>query len=187
MRTLMLLFVLAAATATAGATEIYRWVDADGQAHYSDQWQPGAERIQVKESPAHGPPQPAATPAGQVAAAAAPRAAYQELEIASPEQEQVLWNIGSQLPVSIRLEPALQPGHELRLFLDGQQQDLPAGSTAVTLPDVYRGVHTLRAEVVSETGETLITSPTRTFMVRQTSMLSPPAGPQVSPRPSPAP
>lgn len=183
MRTLILLFVLAAATAT--ATEIYRWVDADGQAHYSDQWQPGAERIQVQESPAYSPP-PAAAPAGRVAAAAAPRSAYQELEIASPAQEQVLWNIGSQLPVSIRLEPALQSGHELRLFLDGQQQDLPAGSLAVTLSEVYRGMHTLRAEVVSAAGESLITSPTRTFMVRQTSMLNPaPAVPPVTP-PQPA-
>lgn len=186
MRTLILLFVLAAATAT--ATEIYRWVDADGQPHYSDQWQPGAERIQVEESPSYSPSLPAATPAGRVAAVAAPSSAYQELEIASPAQEQVLWNIGSQLPVSIRLEPALQSGHELRLFLDGQQQDLPAGSMAVTLSEVYRGVHTLRAEVVSEAGETLITSPTRTFMVRQTSMLNPaPAVPPVTPPQSAAP
>lgn len=170
MRTLILLAAMIAATAA--ATEIYRWVDADGQAHYSDQWQPGAERIHIQESPGYSTPPSGAAPAGE-APPAAPASSYQVLEIASPAQEEVLWNIESQLRVSLQLDPALQPGHELRLFLDGQQQDIPTGSTQAMLSGVYRGVHTLRAEVVSEDGTVLITSPTRTFAVRQTSILNP--------------
>lgn len=181
MRTLILLAVLVAATAA--ATEVYRWVDADGQVHYSDQWQPGAERVLLQESSGYNPPS-LTTPSTTAEPPVAAQSSYQVLEVASPAQEEVLWNIESQLPVSLQLDPALRPGHELRLFLDGQQQEIPTESMAVTLSGVHRGVHTLRAEVVSEEGEVLITSPTRTFVVRQTSILNPahPMAPVIQPK-----
>ena len=81
--------------------------------------------------------------------------------------------------MSVRVTPALQPGDGLRLYLDGKQQELPAGSTETQLQEVYRGVHTLKAEVANEAGTVLIESPTVSFMVRQTSILNParPASP----------
>src|SRR5574342_994082 len=110
--------------AFAGATDVYRWVDANGQAHYSDQWQPGAEKIRITtSSPAAGAPTAGRTSAGGAGetnpAGAAGR--YELLEIARPAQEEVLWNIEGQLPVSVRVSPALQPGDSLRLYLDGNQ------------------------------------------------------------------
>lgn len=173
------------------AVDVYRWVDADGQTHFSDQWRPGAEKIRIETSPGFSMPQPApraTQPArGQTPVAAAGRA-YESLEIESPTQEEVLWNIEGQLRVSLRVVPALQPGHDLRLYLNGQVQDIPAGSTELQLKDVFRGVHTLKAEVVNEAGTVLISSPTRSFAVRQTSIANPanPAPPTVNPtRPTP--
>lgn len=172
MRLLILLTVFVAATVA--ATEVYRWVDADGQVHYSDQWQPGAERVRITTTPGLSAPRPA-EPTGdeQTPTPVTTGSPYRLLDIASPAQEEVLWNIEGQLRVSLQLQPALQPGHELRLYLDGQQQDIPPGSTSVQLSEVFRGVHTLRAEVVDEQGTVLIASPTRTFVVRQTSIANP--------------
>ncbi len=43
----------------------------------------------------------------------------------------------------------------------------------VQLQDVFRGTHTLKAEVVNETGAVLIESQPTTFAVRQTSIANP--------------
>ena len=172
----ILLLCAALLAAPAGATEVYRWVDSDGQTHYSDQWRPGAEKVRIEESPVYSAPRPAPR-AGDTRQAqgdqAAATARYRSLEIESPAQEEVLWNIEGQLRVSLRVSPALQPGHDLRLYLDGQPQEVPSGSTELQLKDVFRGVHTLKAEVLNEAGTVLISSPTRTFVVRQTSIANP--------------
>lgn len=182
MRIMVLLLFLAALPAA--ATQVYRWVDADGQVHYSDQWKPGAEKIQIAESVVFNTPKAASgdSQSGGPASAQDPGQQgkpeqtgprYESLEIASPAQEEVLWNIEGQLRVSVRVNPSLQPGHGLRLYLDGEAQDLPAGSTQAQLKDVYRGAHTLKAAVVNSAGTVLLESQPRTFMVRQTSLANP--------------
>lgn len=170
MRYLVLLLVIAATPAT--ATEVYRWVDADGQAHYSDQWRPGAEKIRIQESAVFSAPKAGAV-AGKAAAPASSAQRYQALEITSPAQEEVLWNIEGQLRVSVQVSPSLQPGHSLRLLLDGAAQEMPAGTTVIQLKDVFRGVHTLAAAVVDAKGTVLIESQPTTFVVRQTSLANP--------------
>jgi hypothetical protein len=178
MRILLVMVAVLAAVA-ARATEVYRWVDASGQAHYSDQWRPGAEKIRIEVDDA--PPDAASAarasnpaPAGEAGETRAPAGSrYQSLEIVSPAQEEVLWNIEGQLRVALQVNPDLQPGHGLRLYLDGQDQDIPPGSTSAQLTEVFRGVHTLKAEVVNEAGEVLIESPPTTFVVRQTSIANP--------------
>ena len=175
MRILALIAVLFAAPAL--AAEVFRWVDADGETHYSDQWRSGAEKVRIEESAVFSAPKSArADPGGKSSAAGgqpSQSGRYQSLEIASPAQEEVLWNIGGQLPVSVQVSPALQPGHGLRLYLDGAQREVPAGSTSVQLADVFRGVHTLKAEVVDASGKVLISSQPTSFAVRQTSTANP--------------
>jgi Domain of unknown function (DUF4124) len=61
----------------AGQGDIYRWKDANGNWHYSDQPQPGAELVRgTRKPPAAAPAatSPAPAPAGTTAAAAAPAA-----------------------------------------------------------------------------------------------------------------
>jgi hypothetical protein len=169
MRTLIVLAILVATPVA--ATEVYRWVDAQGQVHFSDQWRPGAERVRIVETQGFTAPPPAS--AGAEPSTAAPVAAYRVLEIISPAQEEVLWNIEGQLPVSLQVDPTLRAGHTLRLLLDGQERNLPPGSTSTRLSEVFRGVHTLQAQVLDANGKVLIESPTRTFVVRQTSIANP--------------
>lgn len=167
---------------TAGAADVYRWVDANGQTHYSDQWQPGAEKLRITTpAPATGAVQPDQRPSASAGGGAGSGArpagkagnTYDSVEIARPAQEEVLWNIDGQLPVAVRVNPALQPGDGLRLYLDGKEQPVPPGSTETQLQEVYRGSHTLKAAVVNSAGAVLIESPTISFAVRQTSVLNP--------------
>lgn len=170
MHKLLLLALLLALPAA--ATDVYRWVDEQGQAHYSDQWQPGAERIRVQESSRYAAP---AVPERRAAERAPTPAVvrYEALEITSPQHEQVLWNIGGQLHVSLEVRPALAEGHAIRLLLDGTAHDLPAGTTVIEISEVYRGIHVLSAQVIDAQGSVLISSETSTIMVHQTSIAAP--------------
>ena len=175
MRSLVLTISLIAGVA--GAAEVFRWVDEDGQVHFSDRPQEGAERVVIDEPQTIQAPAPRRTVsagnAGEDAAEDEPFS-YQSLEIVTPGQEEVLWNIEGQLDVSMRLQPRLQRGHNLELSLDGQPVQMPRrNSLQVTVPEVFRGVHVLRAKVTDRGGRVLIESDPRTFAVQQTSIQNP--------------
>ncbi|MBT8442468.1 MAG: DUF4124 domain-containing protein [Gammaproteobacteria bacterium] len=175
MRILILLIALIPSVLV--AAEVYRWVDDDGTVHYSDRPQEGAETVIIQEA------QTFSTPARQAASStstttndAAPEdaASYSNFEIVSPRQEEVLWNIGGQLNVSLRARPRIRSGHTIFLFMDGQEvQQLPRGRTMASLTDVVRGTHQLHAEVRDRSGSTVARSDTVQFTVQQTSIQNP--------------
>jgi hypothetical protein len=186
----LVLFVCLVAGSAAGATEVYRWVDDSGQVHYSDLPQEGAERVQLGDAQTFSAPpvrtrsSKAGADDGADAATAAPTR-YRSLEFVKPGQEEVLWNIEGRLDVSMRLEPRLQTGDRVSLFLDGQPvEGLPPDSLQARLNGVTRGVHVLRAEVRSKAGQVLIKSQPRSFAVQQTSVLNP-NNPANAPIPTP--
>ena len=186
-RAFILLSLVLAATATTGAAEVYRWKGADGQIHFSDRPQPGAERITITVSPPASRSPDAASPAANSQAPDTERPApvdrYQSLTITSPEQEEVLWNIEGQLDVAAAVQPPLQPGHALRFTLDGRTTLAETGSTRARFAEVFRGEHSLQVEVVDSQGRTLVASPTTRFFVRQTALPNP--VPTPAPRPGP--
>jgi hypothetical protein len=170
-----------------GSADVYRWIDADGQAHYTDRPHPGAERITIiVNSPAGG----AAQGNGSAVGGQPPEneaqqasAGYQSLTITSPAQEQVLWNIEGQLDVGAAVQPGLQPGHILQFYLDGRMMPADPGTTQARFSEVFRGEHSLRVEVVNAAGSTLVASPMTRFFVRQTALPKPAPTPKPRPRP----
>ena len=160
-----------------GSADVYRWIDADGQVHFSDQPQSGAERITINVSPPASSPGAGSSPnASSQFGDQTPATAvgYQSLTITSPAQDQVLWNIEGQLDVAAVVQPALQPGHVLRFYLDGRTEAAAPGETRIQFPEVFRGEHTLRVEIADESGITLVSSPMSRFFVRQTSIINAP-------------
>jgi len=165
-RSILLVFSLLVAAA-ATAQEAYRWVDEDGIVHYSDRPEDGAEAILLpRPNVATTRPlrQPEAQPQEeQTDEAAATR--YESIEIVSPSAEETLWNLEGVLNVTVALKPALQPGHQLRVYFDGQMQS--ASGTSFQLQEVWRGVHNIQVEVVDGTGKLMIRSRTNRFYVQQ--------------------
>jgi len=189
---LILLFALT--TSLVHAAPAWRWVDANGQVHYSDTPVPGATQIELSGAQTFGSSarQPAAAnksasqPASQRSTGANER--YRAFNIVSPKQQETLWNVGTVVNVQIELDPPLQPSHLLDLFVDGQRRNLNTPSTDITLEDVYRGTHTIQAVVVDQSGAEVIRSLATTFMVQQSSIQNPnnpnsPNKPQPKPRP----
>ncbi len=90
------------------------------------------------------------------------------LRISAPGAEETLWNINGVLNVSLAVTPALQPGHRVRAYFDGQQR-LVSGAT-FQVQDVWRGVHNLQVEIIDATGKLLMRSQPNRFYVQQTSV-----------------
>jgi hypothetical protein len=172
-----LILLSALSGTTASAAPAWTWVDAEGTRHYSDRPVPGAEQVELAGAQAFGSArtQRVARTSGQGDTAGVP-GAYQSIEVLSPAEQETLWNIGTNLPVRVRIQPALQPGHRYDLLLDGQRRNVNTAAASVTLPDVFRGEHSLQVVVIDSAGAEIMRSPSRVFYVQQTSTLNPNRG-----------
>ncbi len=174
MRKWLILLSTMLVTAASGAPA-WTWVDADGQVHFSDRPIPGARQVELSGAQGFGAPAARQAPAGTAPARSQPapgpaQAPYRAINIASPAEQQTLWNIGTMLTVQIEMDPPLLTGHRVDLIFDGQRRNLNTASLQVTLPDVFRGAHTLQAVVIDAGGTEVTRSPTRNFIVQQNSI-----------------
>lgn len=167
---LILLFALPATTASSAPA--WTWVDANGQVHFSDRPVPGARQVEITGAQGFASPAPAQAARANPGAAATTAAPYQ-VEIVSPSDQETLSNIGATLTVQVQFQPALQPGHRFDLAIDGQRYNLNATSQRVTVPNVFRGAHTVEVVVLDGAGTEVMRSAARRFFVRQTSIQSP--------------
>jgi hypothetical protein len=177
-----LLSILAAITASAGET--WRWKDANGVVHYSDRPVPGAVQINVRVTQKSSTDAPAEQPSFNNSNGQTPPSetvGYTRCVITSPTRDQVI-NVPDAVGVSLELDPALQDGHQVQVFLNGRAyEEWPSGSIYFALSNLYRGTYSLSARVVDAQGKVLCGSQGMTFHVRQPSLLSP--GRQPKPRP----
>jgi Domain of unknown function (DUF4124) len=171
---LILLFAMWLTAAT--GTPAWTWVDGDGQVHFADRPVPGARQVELSGAQGFGAParaQPAATSAPSPPAEGAATEGYRSIEILTPAEQETLWNIGATLNVRVQMDPALRPGQRIDLALDGQRRNLNAGNLQLTLPNVFRGAHTLQVVVIDAEGVEVARSPVRDFFVQQTSIQNP--------------
>lgn len=192
MRTaLLLLLALAAppfATLALASQTVWKWVDDKGITHYSDRPVPGATKVELNagtrtDSSASGAP-PVTSSSKQPAPAAGP--AYRNFEIWKPRADEAVINTGGQVSVSVRVDPALQTGHRLHLYLDGRLvEGFPENTTDYELKEVPRGTHTVVAVITDSRGTRVQETGRVTFTVRQESAAQPPVGPALRPPPKP--
>jgi hypothetical protein len=158
------------------AQQAYRWTDENGQVHYSDRPAPGAAQVNLRGaqgySAATAPPQAAPQVTDEPADQEAPTR-YTAFNVVQPAQQETLWNIGTTLNVQVEIEPALQSGHHLGAYLDGELIDVGARGTQFQLTDVFRGLHDLQAVILDANGADVLRSLPVSFMVQQTTILNP--------------
>jgi hypothetical protein len=171
----------AACAAGTASAETYKWVDAQGQVHYSDR-PPESGGVKVELLPAqtyHAPAVSKAT-AADTSRTTAGAESYSVFELASPRPGETFSNTGGTLGVQVRIEPALQPGHSLWLYLDGKRIDgLSTTGTSFELQNVWRGEHQLLAAVIDNSGKPVVTTAPVTFVMQQHSIAKPPQGPAI--------
>ena len=166
--------MLAGFAAFAGqAAVVYKWTDANGVVHYSDQSVPGAEKIYTASGPAGSSSRGSASSDPSSAPSAKKEAAglgYTEFAVSSPAPEQTFFG-DEIIPVNLTLVPGLKPGQTINWHLNGKE--LQDTSAHFTLPRLDRGAYVIAATITDqETGEAR-TSDSVTFYVRQPSELEP--------------
>ena len=164
---------LAAGPFALHAAIVYKWIDADGVVHFSDQPVPGAEKFVIT-----GPSRMGTVTSGSgkaTASQAKPTAPGTPLSLSidSPANEQTI--TGNQaVMVHLALAPDLKPTQAITWYLNGTPlTNQPADATQFTLEDLARGTYTLGATVLDQaTGESK-SAQSVTFYVMRTSLLSP--------------
>jgi hypothetical protein len=157
----------------AGAAVIYKWTDADGVIHYSDQAVPGAERIVTSSGSANGVGSPRA-PANSIPNKAPPTGLdYNVFALESPAKDQVFF--GDEIvPVRLGLAPALKPNQAIAWHLNGAQlTDQSPDAVAFALQGLPRGSYVIAATVTDAVSGESQTTDSVTFYVRQPSELAP--------------
>jgi hypothetical protein len=163
---------LSALISAVPAAVVYKWIDADGVVHFSDQPVPGAEKITTSGGSTRGIlSQP--MPGGGAAQPEKPKPRpAQHVSISSPAPDQTFTG-GEQVSASLSVEPALTPSQTVTWTLNGAQVGQDPNATQISLPDLARGTYTIAATVSdSVSGESISADPV-TFNVVRPSVLSP--------------
>jgi Domain of unknown function (DUF4124) len=167
----LLLSLLAALSVQAGV--IYKWTDADGVVHYSDQAQPGAEKIYTSSSSLNradsGPSRPSTGNSQQQKPGGAVET---QLTLLSPTPEQVFFS-DETVGVRLDVQPTITPTQAITWHLNGKVLDQPPTATSFALQGLERGTYVLSATLVDQQTGDSVNSPTVTFYFRQPSALAP--------------
>ena len=161
-RLFLLLLCCFAATAVMGDA-LYKWVDAQGNVHYSDKPQPGAQKLVLPQATTYSAPVPAQLPA-QAPEEPAPRPAITRFEIVSPKQDETFWNTQN-VTVSVAVDPGLQSGDTVTITLDSITKG-PLDGLSAEFTDLDRGEHTINAVLQTADGVTM-TAKQVTFYIQR--------------------
>ena len=158
------------ALADNGHTTVYKWVDAQGVVHYSDQPHPNAQKLEIRGAQTFSAlplPQTPSTPVTAPTQSSGPT--YASCSIAQPADQQMLMNV-HQATALVQTSPPLRPGDEVHLFVDGKQ--IQGSGTSFTFP-VFRGQHSVQAVIEDSTGQIVCETSNVTFFVHQPSIQNP--------------
>jgi hypothetical protein len=132
-------------------TQVYTYVDAQGNRVFTDQPRPGnAKKVQLPPGNRMSTPPAAATAAPTSEAQPKPLFHYEMLRLLIPEPDATIRSTAGELIVTATSEPGLKKGHRYRLLLDGQPTGEPGPSPVFALSNIDRGTHQLAVEILDE-------------------------------------
>ena len=164
--------------------QIYRTIDKDGNAVFSDVETDGSEEIELTEpsqveSLSVNPLPPRENSSRDKREKAFK---YESIVITSPNDDEALRNNSGSITINASIEPQLRYGHMIILYLDGEEH-MSSQSPTFSLSELNRGTHTARISIKDESGKILISSKTTTFHLqrhsalhRKNNVITPPAG-----------
>lgn len=159
--------------ASAAVADVYKWVDADGVVHFTDQALEGSERVQLRQPTVYSPP-PLPRPEKAEKRAPAPAASpkietYTSFSIEQPAEDETVIDNSGVVAVGLMLIPPLQEGHAITLEVDGKAVAGKFTSTQFTIDRLVRGTHTLKAAIVGGDGTVVTAAAPVRFHLRRAS------------------
>src|SRR3569832_2342244 len=167
--TLFTLMFLASTVATAAT--VYKWEDENGVTHFSDQPHENAQKVELKAPQPFSAPK--TTPYKPTPPMQPPEKVYQSCGLSEPMPDQVFLNTDT-VTAGTSVQPAVRPGETVLVTMDGAPvPGVPANGGQFTITPVDRGEHTIQMVVKDPAGNTVCTSASVLFHVRQPSEQSP--------------
>ena len=157
------------------AQEIWRHVDERGSVRYTDRPFAGAVPVELPET-SRWAGRAADVPGNDERgpkAAGSRAGAGPELAIVQPAPEETVRGFGGVLDVTIAAGREFEPGSRLVLELDGVEAGWRGEPPTVTLGEVWRGEHRLRARLLDAGGKELASSEEIRFYKREASVARP--------------
>jgi hypothetical protein len=157
----------------------YKWVDKEGNTHYTDKPPPAgikSEQVDLKPLTEVSSPPPSAS-SDSTDPAPAPTATddYESFRITSPADQATLRDPSAPIAISVSLVPALKGDDHIEFTLDGKVVASP-------IEGLERGTHHIGARVLSASGGLRITASDVTVYLHQTNVA--PVTP-IKPKPTP--
>jgi hypothetical protein len=154
------------------SAEIYMSKDKDGNVMYSDTPSQDAKKIVLPESnipstSTSTPPPPTTTAVEKIVKTTettAQNVPYTKFVIGVPPDKETITNQPT-ISVVFLIDPDLQKGDRIQLYLDGAAVQAPAAKTSFDLTNVERGTHQLSAILLDANNNTLKESQTVTIYV----------------------
>ncbi|WP_298773306.1 DUF4124 domain-containing protein [uncultured Shewanella sp.] len=159
------LFLLLLLSSMANST-VYKWVDKDGQIHYTDKPVNNANPVEFKANTNNHvslPPVPAIstnTPPPS-------KPVQYQLTITKPIEEETIRNNNGDLSVIVQIKPRFPSTSRLQLHLDNQILGKPQTSTMFSLKNIDRGEHNIIIKLIDKNGKILASSLPRTFFLHR--------------------
>lgn len=151
-------------------TNVYKQINADGQVEYSDK--PNEQstemvmpQIQVNSTPATTPPgvESKVLDTTTTSDLAKNKQEQMHIRISSPIKQQMFISAIREVPVTIMVEPKLNPTQKVKLLVDNKPFGEPQNTDSFVIKEIERGAHELKAMVLDEQGKILATSEPVTF------------------------
>ncbi|MCL1075717.1 DUF4124 domain-containing protein [Shewanella dokdonensis] len=172
MRTWLVILCLWSVAAQA---TVYKWVDKDGNIHYSDQPHADAQQVQLRENTSNQVSMPPVKPisvANDSEETTEQKTRYQ-VSIVSPHHEETIRDNAGDFTVTGEVQPQLASGHYLQLYIDGVATTDAQASALFSLKDIDRGEHQLQLKVVQQNGKVLASSSEITIFLHQAGLIKP--------------
>lgn len=136
--------------------KIYRWIDDNGNVHFSDTSTPGTEEFEAKDYTLLTSKE--ATTESQPAIIENDN---QEIEvrytatILSPSDDKAVRSNDGTINVNVSIEPKKDNDQTLQLYLDGKKLGEPHVSTTIRARNIDRGTHQLQVKLLDKDGKQL--------------------------------
>jgi len=160
----------------AGQT-VYRWVDAQGVVHYSDQPQPGgeSETLQLATPPKGKPARaaPVQTSRADMSQSQEPAVTAYTIALTSPKDQDTIRDNEGKIPLKAQVLPFTpKQGFQIKVLLDGQETSTLTNQLPVSLSNVERGAHQIQLQLLAKDGKVLASSSSITVYLHKASVLN---------------
>lgn len=150
----------------ASAEIIYRIENKDGSVVFTDTPPANQQAETVELSPTNTQPRLVAPKATEVVAKP-DSSRYTRVALVQPTNDLTIPPGQLDVVVQVALEPELQESHRIQFVMDGRVQGKPVAATSISIGNLVRGTHTIRAQVVDQNNAVIASSGTATIHVKR--------------------